>query len=82
MGILDGKHITARNNLDEYFMLAFGSDRHGGRIVFIDIERGKQFILFCDTVFFAEQIATKMAYDLLNNYMYNILHKYGFEELK
>ena len=82
MCLQEGKYIQAENNLHEYFMLAYGYDRHNGRIVFINIDTNKQYLLLCDTHFQAGQIANKMAHELLDNSYITILRKYGFKELK
>ena len=63
-------------------MLAYGYDRHNGRIVFINIDTNKQYLLLCDTHFQAGQIANKMAMELLNTPSIQVLNKYNFQELK
>lgn len=82
MCLQEGKYIQAENNLKEYFMLAYGYDRHNGRIVFINIDTNKQYLLLCDTHFQAGQIANKMAIELLNTPSIQVLNKYNFQELK
>jgi len=81
LNIKNARELTATNNYNEQFMIAFGSDRHGGKIVFIDIDRNEHYIYLCDTEFQAEQIATSIVYKLLEYSIDDILDEYDFEEV-
>ena len=81
LGLFDGKFINAISKLGEEFFLGFGHDRHNNRIIFIQSQTGKQYLKICETHMQIEQIASKIAYMLQENYSNDIMKYFDFKQL-
>lgn len=78
MGLYFGKYIVATSSLGEFFMLAFGFDRHKHKVVFININTNENFVCYADGNIEAEQIATEFAIELEKTPSKELLKKFNF----
>ena len=82
MGLFDGKYVRATTPFRETIFLAFGHDRHNSKVVFILQPTGQSWFRICDTDINAKEIATNVAYALMNYPSYEVMNKFLFTKVE
>ena len=81
MGLFDGKCIRAVTPFREEIFLAFGHDRHNSKVVFILQRTGQTWFKLCDSDIHAKELATNVAYALMQYPSHDVMNKFLFEKV-
>lgn len=78
MGLWNGKFIRATTPYKEQIFLAFGHDKHNSRVVFSLQHTGEMWFRLCDSDSHAKELATIVAYELMQMLSGSVMEKYNF----